>query len=397
MKRHLRAAFAAAVLLQLAAASGAAETLWYRSDALGLPIERISVQAPTAEGYSLKVDRQGSDETRSLYQAGDRIERTVRSFDSKGRLAAETVYRKDLLSRKTSFTAAGRPASEIYYVNGAPRQQIEYTYDDRGRPAEAVTYRYTTDADTGKPVREASPAWTDTFVYNPGGSTSSGVGPPVTGSSAAGSISEVRRLYADGTRRISRFDYSGTRLTEEWVGTDTDGVLTRYDARGLRTLHVTYRDNKPVSRESFVYRSEKEGGAQVLVSSTSTSLTDGTATVNNYRNGRVVKSVESKDGKVTSTTEYQYDGDRIAQKTVEQEGTSERWDYSYAADTNKLERQAYSIDGTLVEVIHYGNDNSSVHERYRNGSVVLRTYYHGEQRVKEELVRDGRVIRTLEF
>lgn len=397
MKKILRGMIMAAALLQLIAVAGAAETLWYRSDALGLALERISTQAPVPEGFSLRVDREGNAETRVLYQAGDQIERTLRTYEAGGRLASETVYKKDILSRRTTFGPSGRPARETYYVDGKPRQQIVDTYDDRGRPATATTYRFTTDAETGNPVGEADPAWTDTFVYYPGGSTSAGAGPPVTGGSASGAISEVRRLYADGTRRISRFDYSGTRLTEEWVGTDTDGVLTRYNALGLRVLREAYEKNKPVTRQSFSYQSEGEGTGTALASSLLIDLADGTSIADSYHGGKVIKSVESRGGKVRATTEYRYTGDRVARKTVEQGGTSERWEYSYAADTDKLERESYFIDGSLVEVIHYGEGNSSVRERYRNGSVVLRTYYHGEQRVKEELVRDGRVIRTLQF
>ncbi|WP_455381105.1 hypothetical protein [Salinispira pacifica] len=423
---------AVVLLLFTALIAFADQPAWYRSDALGLQLGPLQTAGPTAEGYSLRVERSGAREVRELFNGSEAIERTVRTYTAAGLLESETVYRKGVISRQTTFTADGRPREITSYVDGAPVEQTDYTYDSRGRPSKAVTYRFSA-AEGGEPVRGPEPAWTDSYRYYPGGASGEGrgalsthSGPPVTGATSAGSLSEVRRVYADGTRQISRFDYSGTRLAEQWVGTETDGVLTRYNARGLRTERETVRDGKTVTHEAFVYgppavapTTEAGGtgssggnaavggntatgnngtaGGPALLSSTVEDLADGAVTQRTYRDGRIVKSVVSRGGATVSTTSFRYQGDRVEQKVVQQQDQTERWDYVYAQDSDKLVRESYYLNGTLLEVIHYGGDGNSVRERYRNGAVVLRTYYHGEQRVKEELIRDGRVIRTLEF
>ncbi|HUX12287.1 MAG TPA: hypothetical protein VMW87_04625 [Spirochaetia bacterium] len=416
MKRFLRSIIAAAILFHAVSLPLIAESVWYRSDALALPLERISAAAAAGTDYALQVDRDPNGETRQLHHAGSIIERIVQTHDRQGRVDHETVYKQGLLSRESSYAVSGLPDSEIQYSDGKPRVEIFYTYDERNRPKSARTYHFASPENGDSPVRDPTPAWTDSYLYFPGGRSgadSAGTfsissGPPVTGGSSAGALAEVRRLYSDGVRQISRYDYAGTRLSEEWVGTQSDGVLSRYNNLGLRTVRETWAKNAPVNRETFTYTTApvdagtSPAGASssipdVLLSSNLENLADGTTTASTYREGRVVRRVESTGGNVISSTEYEYRGENIVQKIAQQGGSTERWTYEYAADNGKPAQESYFLNGKLVEVVHYAEDNRSVRDRYRNGELVLKTYYNGERRVREELIRDGRVTRTLEF
>ncbi len=376
------------LLLFAAAASAYADAAWFRSDSLGNRLEAESPPSGAAlegkTGYLLKVERVGRTETDILYLDGSLDTRTVRQFGTDGKLERTTEYHGEMIFQTTEFTATGQPSKETFYSDGRPSTETVYAYRE-GRPVSSVAYRFTT-AETGT-VRDEKPAWEDQYLYYPGSTD----GPPVTGHTSTGALREVRRLYADGTERISRYDYGGSRLIEEWQGSTKSGSLTRYDAAGRRSMRERWNDGTLLSREVFRYGKNDE-----LVSSKIEDFSAKTVTELEYVAGNVTSESISRNGAVISRTQSKFVDGRLESRRVSQDGAVEEWKYTYGESGKKL-TESYYLDGQIVEIIHHTKDGNSYHERYRDGRLVLRTYYEGERRVKEELIRDGQVVRSLAF
>ena len=99
-------------------------------------------------------------------------------------------------------------------------------------------------------------------------------------------------------------------------------------------------------------------------------------------------------------------GEEFLVLEVETGGDGERrWEYQYTEEGER-ERVAYREDGQLVEVRYLVLDPDDVPEDvqadrmtelFNRGEPILRIYYQGRQRLREEVIRNGVVIRTREF
>jgi len=367
-------------------------TTWYHSDSLGFLLKPIVPQPGTVsslpDGYVIGVQRSAGEETLTLYNDRELDQRTVTKFGTDGLREATEVYRGAVLFHETHYSKSGNVTAETFYSDGLPATRTTFEYED-GRPRSATTYTFTRSA-AGAEV--TAPAWKDTYSYYPGGAGVDGLlqGPSVTGQSAAGALREVSRTYPDGRKRISRYDYSGTRLTQEWQGGESTGSLNRYDSRGRLSARESWSEGKPVSLEQFAYNSQDQ-----LASSHLEDISTGQVTDRQYEAGKVVEERVVQKGVIVSTSTFQYDKDRLISSTEKVAGATDRSTYTYDS-AGKKETQSRYLDGELIEVIHYTSGGSYT-ESYRNGKLVLRTYYEGERITREELIRDGEVVREIAF
>ncbi|HUX49262.1 MAG TPA: hypothetical protein VMW73_00590 [Spirochaetia bacterium] len=365
---------------------------WYHSDSLGFLFKPLVPQPEDAsalpDGYVAGVQKSAGEQALALYS--DRVldQRTVTKFGTDGTREATTVYRGTDLFHETRYSKSGDVISETYYADGLPATRTTFEYAG-GLPLSATTYTFTRSAD-GAEV--ATPAWKDSYSYYPGSSGADGklAGPSVTGHTAAGALREVTRTYTDGRIRVSRYDYSGTRVTEEWQGGESTGILNRYDSRGRTSARENWSAGKLLSREQFVYNSHDQ-----LVSSHLENMSSGEVTDRQYEAGKVTEEKLLQKGVLASTSTFQYEQGRLISSTMHEGRKVDRYTYTYDA-SGKKETESHYLDGELVEVIHYTTGGSYT-ERYRNGKLVLRTYYEGERRTREELIRDGKVVRELAF
>ena len=73
------------------------------------------------------------------------------------------------------------------------------------------------------------------------------------------------------------------------------------------------------------------------------------------------------------------------------------FDYS---PENTLRREEYRIRGALERITTYstdGGESSRIEELYREGQVFMRIYFEAEEKVKEEFLRGGEVVRERQF
>ena len=74
----------------------------------------------------------------------------------------------------------------------------------------------------------------------------------------------------------------------------------------------------------------------------------------------------------------------------------EEWRYEYAAD-GALQREEYRVKGALVKVTRQGPDGTRTEELYREGQPFLRISYEGEEKIREEVLAGGEVVRVREY
>jgi hypothetical protein len=165
-------------------------------------------------------------------------------------------------------------------------------------------------------------------------------------------------LCRSGECVTARFSPPGP-FGDETIVADDVALRLRFDADARPVYIRTERDGS-LSEEFLVYR---EG---TLVERRSVT-DDGTSITTTYRDGRPVREIESRSGRVARTTENVYDSaGRTVLRTEERRTERWEWEWVYGAD-----------DGSYL-----------LRER-RNGALVMQEWVHPDGEIEHTLFRDG--------
>lgn len=214
---------------------------------------------------------------------------------------------------------------------------------------------------------------------------------------------EYFRYWADGTLRVVRrisergatveYRYRGGRLDEEWLVAGATTERTRYDAAGRIASRSRWEEDELVEREEREYWGEGSDDPlrRVVV------VADGSETVSRYdESGRLLGSSVARDGEVASDRTRVFEDGLLVEEREHSGGVTKVWRYSY--DGDELVEERFFEDDELVKITDYRVEGfSRLETLYRDGEQALRVYYDGRERAREEVVRDGEVIRTRSF
>lgn len=366
-----RAPGATASSAEAASVAPAATVRWFRSDELGLALEPIPALRADEFPWVLRVERVeaggGWTETRRLLSAGEERHRWTLIRSADGRTEEREERGSVMVARRLSG-ASGEPLQEESYEAGRLSSRSVYEY------AAARLARVRVFAADG------SLASTVEYLTAP-----------------SGRLREVRWTAADGSRRTESQAAGGTvaapggTAVAEERSRDGDGWrTTRYDESG----RVAVRE---------------QGGPSGLVSRERLAYADGSPTPSSSSlewpgERRVVdRSFDAAGGVIAERTTL---GDAVVERiswtrddagrelvmhrtgsggTVEVRST-------WAAD-GTLEREEHFARGTRVKTVIHTGPGERVEELYADGELFLRVHYRGDERVREEVILDGEVVR----
>ncbi len=319
--------------------------LVFKSNELGMSLERIPKVRERDFSYILLVKTEGKKTTRRLLRDGREIKRWEREEGSGGALSEEYFENGELVQMQRF--EAGRLAEESLFASGLLQEKKVLTY-------------------TGDTLTASS-------VYGPGGLLFSDQ--YVRGGS--GSLRRLIRSYPDGKRVVSSFSLAAGKMLEEWHGDANDADLFRFSGGGLLS-EETYREGRLAVSKVYTYAEGRAASAEEDYGS-------GVRTDRVYdEDFRVVSEVTEDPVSGRSETAFTYLGDKLSEKTRRSAGLRERWVYAYGP-SGILERELYAKNGVTVKVTtHQGSD--SVEELYRDGEPFLRVFFRNKERVGEEFI-----------
>ena len=190
-----------------------------------------------------------------------------------------------------------------------------------------------------------------------------------------GTLRSIRHCVADGCL-TARFAPPGVAGEESVVGDDL-AVWIRFDA-DARPEYI--RTERPSSvREEF--RTYADG-----VLSERRIVEAGAETRERYVDGRIVRREERSGGRLIRGVDYRYDdrGRRVEQVTRERNATiRETWSYSVDAEIHERFE-----NGTLV-LRERVEGEEAVRTHFRDGAPVVREVFSGDTLVSRSIYRDG--------
>jgi len=339
------------------------EEIFYTSNASGMLLQRVSAYRRDETEWIVSVNKSAAAETRRLLDNGVESRRWETTWSSTQKVERELVG--DVLQYRRVYDAGGALLQEEQYKSGELSQKSIFTYsagrlmrmravDGAGAQIYAEEYLYATNGSLRQVVRTGSPGevTSSSFVAGPAG------------------------------------------LSEERVhGVDANYVV-RYDVQGRVEDREERRGTALVSREDFTY----QGDGDALAHSTLSLPADSTVVERTYDDGGLL-ATETTTTKGAVVLQDTYTRDEKGQVTVKvRRGPLgiESWKYT-RDDAGVVKREQYSLRGSIVKVTLYGEKSQRVEELYANGEVVLKVYYDGDTRLKEQVYKGGVLLRERTF
>lgn len=336
------------------------EELYYRSNAAGMLLERIAAWRRDEFEWVAGVEKSAGVEVRRLYAQGKESRRWETSGGKKGPAREEREFASGSLASRRLYDPTGSILSEESFRDGALLEKSIFTYSGS---------RLSRVRATGS---DGSPLYTEEYLYATGGA-----------------LREVRRAYAKGEARQSRFFAGSSGLAEERNTVGSAIAIARYDARG-RVVQRERRDAEGLaSREDFLFHPDSDA----LASSTE-NLPRERRLIRRQYDDKGLLAVEKVAGPGNAAERIEYSRDENGRATSKRRQSAaglEEWAYSYDAK-GRLAREEYQRRGSREKVTTY-TAGGRVEEMYSEGELFLKVTWEGERRVKEEVVEAGAAVR----
>ena len=353
------------VFVMLFMASGLQAADLYRSNSVGIRGERLEGDAAPEGEYVLEVSFVDGTEVRRLLSDAQEIQRVEVTRD--GLTTTEAVYRDGLLESRTVARDDGVLLHETRYSGGVLTERWEFHYQgamltsrEAFSPADELLYR------------ESYSYWRDWTLR----------------SIVKENRSEVRTEYR----------YKDGRLEEEWVSRPGEAERYEFDTAGRLVIRELHAGDELTEQEVRLYWGSDSGSLlkQVVVSAGEEITRRGYD-----ERGRLTSERVEESGRFIRELTRAFGEDLLVLETETDNSGERRWQYRYT-DDGVRESVTLSENGELVEVSHLVLDPvdapaDRMTELFNRGEPVLRVYYDGQLRLREEVIRDGAVIRTREF
>lgn len=342
-----------------------AEEIYWRSNEVGMALNRIEWYKRDEYPYVLLIEEQNLKQIKRLLHEGEEEKRWEYIFYEDGNISVESEYDEDKISIIRRYDRSQRLWEEEIYSQGELEEKKSYNYATQGL-ASIDTYN-----------AEQELLYTDIYLV-----------------SESGKLRELKRTWPDGSYRVSRYIFGKGLLVQEWNNIEEKLYISRYnDDSKLIMVEVWNGEQLEMSRAIEYYQESGEIKREQEIQHQN----DKELIIQYNEQGDVIAQKKIIDGEIIEEINYIYDeeGNNIRKKKKGESGIEE-WRYTYNA-SNDLIKEEYLHTGSLEKVTFYTDDDTYYDELYREGKVFVRIHYYKDNKVKEEFIVGGEVIRVREF
>jgi hypothetical protein len=352
----------AAALLLLGAFSAplAPAEAYRRSNSIGMDLGFVD-RAEAGKGFVLRIDDKPGAEERVLFEEGRETRRWTTKTGADGRVLEAAEKDGDRLVR-TSYLDTGLVREEATFDGDKLTERKRYAYSD-GRLS-TIDYGTAEKAD-----------YRDEYRYG-----------------TDGGLREVARTYADGVVKRSLYAAATGLILEEYHSGYGNDILVRYDESGRPAAQREWKgpDLKRTTVFSYYPNDSRVLSQKVHLEA------EGRDEVTRFNKDGDAETDEVFSGSArTETVRYSYaSAGKPAKKTIENRDGVFTTSYTYDAEGGPDTEFVTSARGEPVQKIVHTGESERYEEFYRDGAVFVRVFYKDNRAVKEEVVRNGSVIRT---
>ena len=355
------------LLLLIAPASLPADQL-YESNASGIRIRTLPARATrTSYRYVLAVSGRPPTENEILYKDGIMVRRIVRT--SRADRNIEVTYQDGIIASEIHYDRNGRLIEEQWFnSNGTLIETLQHEYVVGGKKIRAID-------------KDNQERYTELHNYD-----------------LEGKISSIIRNYPNQRREAAFFDFISELLVREEHIAPESRYIIRYDRLGRATERFLAQNNQLRSAEFLFYRVD-ETGRPKRTPHNSRLVNYDTSIVENrtYDNlGQIITVEKIQDRATIERGQFEYLNRQLARSVVRSTASSTSREKIFDVSQDVVEER-WLDSGKLVRRIVPTGATSYYEERYNNGVLFARVYYQDNDRIREEFIRDGKVVRSREY
>ena len=339
--------------------------LFYRSNGIGMLLERIEPYRRDESQWVVGILAKGRSEVRRLYDKGREERRWEISWTGNGTQKVERELANGVLAVRRVYDAGGDLLQEEQYEAGVMAEKSVFTY------AGSRLSRLRILAPDGKVISM------EQYLY-----------------ATSGTLREVRRMGANGDARLSAYVVGPAGVSNERTTAGDELFIARYDTRGRVASRETQRGDQTVSREDFTFRPDSDH----LLSSLKKLPAEGRLIDRRYDEaGKLVSETTRAGGTVVEEIAYARDADgRMTGKTRRTAEGRETWKYTLGAD-GEAAREEYFRRGSLEKITIYGEGKLRTEELYRDEELFLRVFFDAGTRLREEVYEGEKLLRERKY
>jgi len=335
------------------------EEFW-RSNAMGIPLQPIGWYRQKEHEWVLRREVQGDADTIVLMQNGSEQERWERFLYPSSGLPRRVTHLKNGMKESVQlFDALGRMTQEQWYKDEAMYQFYEFNYQGVHLTEEKLM------DDQGRVI------YTDTYRRTP-----------------QGRLRELVRSFPD-SKLLTRWIHSPNGTVEEW---HIDGERTtrrQFTSHGEMSGDLLYLNKTLVDSKRWVYQE------RALVTFRETDHIKEETYKRSYNSkGQLVLEEVFLKGKYAGESRWEYNKDGKETRRLRiAKGLREEWTSEYSE--NSLSRVEYRIDGVPSRETFYLKESGKQDVFYWQGEKAVEVYYEGEEKVREIYYSEGKPVRDL--
>jgi len=326
------------------------EPLYFRSNSMGMTLEKISSYRLDEFEYVLTVEKEPDITFRVLRKEGEEIKKWEIIKNDSG--TEEIVYEKGIISSKSYYSKDKILTQEDIYSEGILSEVRVYQDSSSGK---------------GK-----------ILVYDGEGN--------LTGSRNIEKTEDgrIRRVFFEEAEQDNSFSLYGYRkgvIAHEWHNSGNTGRLFMYDIKGELVTEEEWKDNALAREMNYIY------GEEGIINSEEY---DSEMEVRIFRtyddDENIIREQRIKEQKLVEEFFFTYEDGLITSKVRKSPGLKEKWTYAYD-DAEELSVEVYFKNDRITKRTVITDEDAYYEEIYNSDAVpFLRVYYEFEQKVKEELI-----------
>ncbi len=343
----IRKAAAFILILVLPAVLNAQE-LNFRSNELGMPLEKLKPFQIDDFEYVLKVIDDGDIVVKVLLRDNKEHKRWRAVRD--GNREQEFYYEEERLISVTRYESRGRISAIEYYADENLSEVHVYSYREEILDAIIVN------------DQEGTEIYRNVYLRD-----------------SRGRLRRVERVYPEKQTRVSAYTFGRTNIAQEWHGKGEEGDLFRYNRRQEPLSKEIWADSSVTAQEEFFYEDdslEKSLHYDYATKMRTTAWYD--------EESRPVRILKEKEGALISIVTYHYNEEgKVVTEVKRTPQLKESWEYEYDGEGD-IVREEYYRKGVLVSSIEHAGDDEYFKTYYREMTPIIREHYVEEEKVGEK-------------
>lgn len=331
---------------------GTAENLFFRSNELGMTIEKIDKYRRNDFTYVVEIQEQAEVLVKILSKDGEETKRW-------------RIIEKDDGRREYTYTGEELESVVDYYFDG---RVAEIEYYEKNTLVEHHTYNYSEGELRYVLVENVEGEELYRNVYKRDDS---------------GRLIKVIREFPDKNDFVSLYTFGSSGVAAEWHGTAEEGHMFRFRDAERPLSKEEWEGVELAQAEEFQYQDE--------------SLT--MSVYKNYKTGVIERTWYNKEGRKKRVLkkkgssfveeqlfEYNERGEPAARykRTPEKR---EKWEFMYDEKGERI-AELYYKKNRLISRKEFVSEDETYEYLYRNGEPFIKIHYKNDQKVGEELLID---------